>query len=301
MSDIIRRFMVQLSDMVVATPRETPAPPADGNPADAPNEHQSVPQNIPPYSPSPADVGQVRAMLKSTRPALPTEIADIVLDFADYSVKDLLTFNPEAPYRIASRGPGVYGLLLKGPQIRELKQSGGELRDLRIKAVRFEIASHDQGWGGEMGTQGTYNGAFSWFEATILRRNDHSGAGVEPPPDVQPPTKTYAGYSEAYRQFGWDFATDDKGEMLIWPVQKNKVATGETQTREIVWTLDGDGAEGREQTEQLLDEEDTGSGSGDGFVRTLRPGDVICLWARAIYPGWANIVEKATVEVAYSD
>ncbi|KLJ06325.1 hypothetical protein EMPG_10257 [Blastomyces silverae] len=285
--------------MLAAAPRETAARPTDRTAPDAPNESTS--ESIHTYSPSPADVGEVRAMLKSTHPALPTEIADIVLDFADYSVKDMLSFNPGAGYRIVSHGPGVYGLILKGPQIRELKQSGGELRDLRIKAVRFEIASHDQGWGGEAGTRGTYHGAFSWFEATILRRNDRSGAGVEPPPNVEPvvPDRTFIGYSEVYRPFGWDFATDDKGDVLTWLVQKNKVAIKETQTREIVWMLDGDGGKGHEQAKS--EEEDTGSGSGDGFVRTLRPGDVICLWARAIYPGWANVVEKAKIEVAYSD
>ncbi|OJD26318.1 hypothetical protein ACJ73_02304 [Blastomyces percursus] len=295
MPAIIRR----LSDMLAAAPRETAARPTDGTAPDAPNK--STAGNIPTYSPSPADVGEVRAMLKSTRPALPTEIADIVLDFADYSVKDMLAFNPRTDYRIGSHGPEVYGLILKGPQIRELKQSGGELRDLRIKAVRFEIVSHDQGWGGEAGTQGTYHGAFSWFEATILRRKQRSGAGVVPPPNVEPPVpdRTYIGYSEAYRPFGWDFATDDKGDMLIWSVQQNKVAVGEHQTREIVWMLDGDGVKGHEQAKSK--DEDTGSGPGDGFVRTLRPGDVICLWARAIYPGWANVVKKAKIEVAYSD
>ncbi|EEQ85224.1 uncharacterized protein BDCG_08493 [Blastomyces dermatitidis ER-3] len=299
MPAIIRRLMVNLSDMLVAAPHETAARPTDRTAPDAPNE--STAENIPTYSPSPADVGEVRAILKATHPALPTEIADIVLDFADYSVKDIHAFNPRAGYRIGSHGPAVYGLILKGPQIRELKQSGGELRDLRIKAVRFEIASHDQGWGGEAGTQGTYHGAFSWFEATILRRKHRSGAGVEPPPNVEPPVpdRTYAGYSEAYRPFGWDFAADEKGNMLIWPVQKNKVAVGETETHEIVWMLDGDG--GKEHEQAKSENEDTGSGSGNRFVRTLQPGDVICLWARAIYPGWANVVEKAKIEVTYSD
>ncbi|OJD13501.1 hypothetical protein AJ78_06048 [Emergomyces pasteurianus Ep9510] len=254
----------------------------------------------PPYSPSPADVGLVRAYLKSTRPALPTEIADIILNYANYSVKDVATFTPSSVFRITSRGPGVYGLILKGPQIRELKQDGLELRDLKIESVKFEIVSHDQGWGGQ-GMPGSYNHSFSWLEVTILRRASHSEFGVEPPPNIDlDPGDNYttpANYSEAYRQFGWDFATDDKGNMLIWLVQKNRVAKGESLTHEIVWRCENHDGEGQ----YAEFEEATGSGSGEGFVRALQPGDVIFLWARAIYPGWANVVEKAVIEVAYSD
>ncbi|PGH33538.1 hypothetical protein GX50_03610 [[Emmonsia] crescens] len=302
MSAFIRRFIFRApGHQQPAAPSPGPsAQPTAGTPSEPPPESIAEnPVTPPPYSPSPTDIGLARALLKSTQPALPTEIADIILDFADYSVKDVVTFNPSRVFSISSRGPGVYGLVLKGPQIRELKQNGLELRDLKLEAVRFEIASHDQGWGGEWGSEGTYSGAFSWFEATILRRLGHPGVGVEPPPNIGPEDnyKTPADYSEAYRRFGWDFATDDNGNMLIWPVQKNKVARRETQTREIVWMLDGGDGEGH----QAGSKGDAGSGSGEGFVRALQPGDVICLWARAIYPGWANFVEKAVIEVAYSD
>ncbi|KAG5295214.1 hypothetical protein I7I48_12016 [Histoplasma ohiense] len=296
MSNFIRKYILGAPEVSAAVPREPSMHPAAGPSSDI---HTESLDNSIPYSPSPADVGEVRALLKSTHPALPTEIADIILNFADYSVKDVVTFNPSDVYRLSSRGPGVCGLILKGPQIRELKQYGLELRDLRLKSVRFEIASHDQGWGGEPGTQGTYNSAFSWFEVTILRRLDHSSDWVEPTLTLGSDQRyeSYIDYSNAYRRSGWDFATDDNGEMLIWPLQKNKVARRETQTREIVWMLD-DNSEGQQQAEPA---EDSGNGPGRGFVRTLRSGDVICLWARAMYPGWANSVEKAMIEVAYTD
>ncbi|EEH46731.2 uncharacterized protein PADG_02829 [Paracoccidioides brasiliensis Pb18] len=248
-----------------------------------------------PYSPSPTDVGLVRGLLKSTNPALPTEIADIIINYADYSVRDVVTLDPSSAFSVSSRGAGVYGLVLRGPQIRELKQDGLELRDLKLESVRFEIASHDQGWGGELGTEGTYNSSFSWFEAKILRRLHHLSDKLEPPPDLGPMDKyaTPAEYSDAYRPVGWNFVKDGNGRVLTWPVQKNSVATRDTQIREIVWTVDR-----KHQKEEVV--EDSGSGSGEGFIRALQPGDVIFLWARAIYPGWANYVEGAMIEISYS-
>ncbi|OAX80164.1 hypothetical protein ACJ72_05509 [Emergomyces africanus] len=298
MADFIRKLIFPSPDRPPAAAQPglsaQPTPTTSSEPPIANNTE--APISPPPYSPSPTDVGLVRAFLKSTQPALPTEIADIILNFANYSVKDVAAFNPDRNFSITSRGPGVYGLILKGPQIRELKQDGLELRDLKLEAVKFEIVSHDQGWGGEPGTQGSYRNSFSWFEVTILRRVSHSEFGVEPPPNIDGEL-TLADYSQTYRRFGWDFVTDDNENTVIWPIQSNRVARRESQTHEIVWMFeDGDG-----EGQHAESEEDTGSGSGEGFVRALQPGDVICLWARAMYPGWANIVEKAVIEVAYSD
>lgn len=51
------------------------------------------------------------------------------------------------------------------------------------------------------------------------------------------------------------------------------------------------------KSKSKISEED-GSGNGEDFVSTLVPGDRIGVWARAQYPGWANFVSSARIELA---
>ncbi|PGH17203.1 hypothetical protein AJ79_01341 [Helicocarpus griseus UAMH5409] len=289
MSSFFQRFNPFASISPAIIPGALSEPAQESRSGDA-TEPTAIIPNTPCYSPSPTDVGHVRGMLKSTKPALPTELADIILDYADYCVKDVVTFVPSSTFYISSRGPGKYGLLVKGPVIRKFEQDGPELRDLRIESVGFEIASHDQGWGG------TYRCAFSWFEAMIFRRRGDFKAEQELPSDLNMGDNniTPADYSDAHRSSGWDFLRDEDGKELKWHVQNNRVSERTTHTHRILWVPD-DEHRREEQTE------DDGSGSGEGFVRALQPGDVIFLWARAMYPNWANYVEKAMIEVIYSD
>jgi hypothetical protein len=38
-----------------------------------------------------------------------------------------------------------------------------------FRKIEFQLWSHDQGWGGDHGCRGTYNGAYSWFDASVER------------------------------------------------------------------------------------------------------------------------------------
>jgi len=40
--------------------------------------------------------------------------------------------------------------------------------------------------------------------------------------------------------------------------------------------------------------------AGGDFVRALEIGDCIVLYAKAMYPGWANTIQKAEVEVYWA-
>ncbi|KAL1631234.1 hypothetical protein SLS56_004482 [Neofusicoccum ribis] len=51
------------------------------------------------------------------------------------------------------------------------------------------------------------------------------------------------------------------------------------------------------KSKSKISEED-GSGNGEDFISTLVPGDRIGVWARARYPGWANFVSSARIELA---
>ncbi|PGG98857.1 hypothetical protein AJ80_09453 [Polytolypa hystricis UAMH7299] len=246
------------------------------------------------FSPSPTDIGLVRTALKSTKPALPTELADMILDFADYNVKDVAE-NTFLQSRYSVQDPLSAGVVVPGPLIREMKLDGPELRDLKIKSVRFELASRDQGWGGEHNTQGTYNCAWSWFEVTILRPQENPTTATDASEiDFDSRHRDPEDFSDSYQRCGWDFVRDERGKARGWSVQSNRVATREIELHEILWEADG----GKKDLEEPG--EDNGSGTGEGFIGALRPGDLIILWARALFPGWANYVERARVEVEYT-
>ncbi|KAK2806479.1 hypothetical protein FQN50_005762 [Emmonsiellopsis sp. PD_5] len=254
-------------------PGPADASPDDGPGLGAPIAHSHEPSQ--PFFPEPADIGAVRSILKSTGPGLPTELADMILDRAEYCVKDRTVFNPGGSWNVSSNARGK--LVLQAPAIREVEQHGPELRDLKLQAVRFKLESHDQGWGGESGTQGTYSSAWSWFEASIIRRCSPSGVRTSSLTNQEGGAPEE--WAETYQSRGWDFVRDENDKVRLWPVQKNKVATKETETREIVWRPGGSF-------------EGPGSGSGVGFVSSLRPGDVIQLWARAMT---VAIMSKITV------
>ncbi len=80
----------------------------------------------------------------------------------------------------------------------------------------------------------------------------------------------------------------------VWRLQSNRVAHKQYERHKVVWTAEEVGAKESESTV-----EERGAWSGNGFVHTLRPGDKIGLWMRAMYPGWANDVLQASIEVLY--
>ena len=64
----------------------------------------------------------------------------------------------------------------------------------------------------------------------------------------------------------------------VWHLQRNVRASSQETLHEITWT-DEDDPEKKENTKQVL--KDTGTGWGYGFVRQLKPGDRIAIYARA--------------------
>ncbi|KAI0647525.1 hypothetical protein C8Q79DRAFT_1009609 [Trametes meyenii] len=157
----------------------------------------------------------------------------------------------------------------------------------RARRVTWNITSHDQGWGGEH--RNTFQGAFSWYEACIIRPTMPDPHNVEDalrlkvcePKDAQRPLEE-AGYTLVARPGSNSFT---------WLVQCNRVAKREFTEYHVEWAA-----------ADTLDTEDAalnGYGTGDGFIEALRPGDMVGLWMRALYPGWANYLQAASVEVVF--
>ncbi|CAK7567675.1 MAG: hypothetical protein SEPTF4163_005643 [Sporothrix epigloea] len=121
------------------------------------------------------------------------------------------------------------------------------------------------------------------------------------PPSDQPP-----------QNWQFDFPLNPGNDRL----QSNSVASAIYTEYKVAWSWDD---EKPPLLEEVLEEGSTaaagddppsrcplelagrGSDTGDGsFVRNLRVGDVVTVWAKARYPGWSNTVRKMRVDVYWA-
>jgi hypothetical protein len=138
----------------------------------------------------------------------------------------------------------------------------------------FSISSQDQGWGGSSDHHGTYAHSYTWFDAVR-----------EPwyPPDRQP--------------------LEPAHPLLPQPntLQCNALAFGGPITHEITWSyldsLDADSDRARQLAESSGRGRETMNGE---FVRQMKVGDSVALWAKARFPGWENNVHNAEVKVFWA-
>ena len=85
-----------------------------------------------------------------------------------------------------------------------------------------------------------------------------------------------------------------------WCVHRNKRANREWQQHIVVWSCDDDIKEDSDGGKALA-EEGRGRATGNGeFVRNLKLGDVVTLWAKARFGGWANSVKSASIDVYWA-
>ncbi|KAJ6598163.1 acyl-CoA N-acyltransferase [Mycena vulgaris] len=211
------------------------------------------------YPSSPSDVFQVRRILVDF---LPPELVNIIIDDAKYW-----------PRLACARGPAWVSASSTPDNNAALRclvtpafDVGGPGTHLRVKSVRFEIASRDQGWGGEPENHGTYNGSYTWFEAAILR----PGKAPEP-----------LGWRRWAVALGCRRFRPSRPLIQVqnpsepdgcWRVQTNRCASRQTIHHTVLW----------EDIPKADESESNGSGDGAGFLETLAPGDRIGVVARAM-------------------
>jgi hypothetical protein len=83
-------------------------------------------------------------------------------------------------------------------------------------------------------------------------------------------------------------------------LQKNVTATRDTKVHKVTWRFDDnvvtDSLEAAE-----LEKQGRGRDSGNGkFVRDLKVGDVVTVWAKARFPQWLNVVEEVQMDVYWA-
>jgi hypothetical protein len=97
------------------------------------------------HCPTPEDVFAVRSFLLASVPA---ELANLILNEANYWPKATLSFEPENPLVVeASRDErrNAHACCILTSKLCDLLY-GGKDGPCKIKTVCFKIVSHDQGW-----------------------------------------------------------------------------------------------------------------------------------------------------------
>ncbi|KAH9896350.1 hypothetical protein F4778DRAFT_746053 [Xylariomycetidae sp. FL2044] len=188
--------------------RHIPLVPLPTNPSDA----SSPPETSSGHDASTGDVIQVREILIESG-SLPPEIADIILDLAEYWVCTstgteypdglplvvggsesasyvdatencfLIRSNPIGFWEWGSRDLDLWQKEATPKPIRAeytkdqlAKYADGPTLSLKHPArkIVFDITSRDQGWGGHLPDRGTYRSSWTWFDAGVDRfERDH--------------------------------------------------------------------------------------------------------------------------------
>ncbi|PIL24422.1 hypothetical protein GSI_14176 [Ganoderma sinense ZZ0214-1] len=230
---------------------------------------------------------------------LPTELVLEIMDLADYhpavfvELETLVKLNANA---YTPEDPCSSRLYLITPPIPGPRE--GE--NWRMRKVTWYLEGRDQGWGGEH--PGTFNGAWSWYEACIFRpdRTTRSSPEAENAQNEDLTAFLHAHYLHRTTpdivpvleklRVGWSLVPAEGGK-VSWDIQSNKVAGKDYGRYTVEWRAgepaDADLAKGR------------GEGDGKGFIDALQPGDRVGLLMRAQFPGWQNTLRQASVELMY--
>lgn len=233
------------------------------------------------------------------------------------------------------------------------------------RKIVFTLKSRDQGMGGGPGHRGTYNGAYSWFEAglekvtamnesksgipslhqiqnfstvedsnlkspaTLLKASDVAplpqfrlslpsdpanpalDGSTEPSlapvcslRTISPPTTT----TYELRQRGrWRLDESQNPHQFHHPllpsperIQSNVVATRQIKKHVVTWSYN-DHTPHESPEGDALEAMGRGRASANGeYVRNLKVGDVITVWAKARFPAWANFVEEVKMDVYFA-
>ncbi|KAJ6564632.1 hypothetical protein B0H19DRAFT_1259052 [Mycena capillaripes] len=238
------------------------------------------------YPCCPDDVFQVRRFLVEF---LPPELVNTILDDAQYWPRIRCTSNAATVHASSNSYHNASLRCLITPAFPSSETLGGPAACLRVKLIKFGIFSHDQGWGGHPQDHGTYQGSYTWFEATILR------PGKAPALEGWRRWALALGYTK-FRPIRPLFEVTNWCEPDgRWRVQTNRCTISEPKYHTIVWQ-----AEGSEGSDIPSEFEKNGSGDGAGFIERLAPGDRIGVVARAMFPGWVNHVGLIEVIVYYA-
>lgn len=286
------------------------------------------------FEPDLDDVFAVKDLLKRAGP-LPDEIALMILDSAEYWACSSTTVDytglpqkhlllrgtqTENQFLVRSEPLGMTNWSPDDQEAWRLQAIPQELKaeiprsklqnyiDERLESVLenpcrkivFKIQSNDQGWGGNLGERGTFNGSWTWFDAGLERFAAETGASdtsLQKNPNItvnmlRPvwPKPIADGSDSTRYNHELHAAPDHK-------IQSNRTASRQTQEHVVEWRYNDDVDPEMSAADELNDA-GRGRATGNGeFVRSLRLGDVVTVWGRARFGGWQNHIKKVEVKV----
>lgn len=191
------------------------------------------------------------------------------------------------------------------------------------RKIVFTLRSRDQGWGGSFSDRGSYRGSWTWFEAG-KERFDRNAPYPKDTPEKKAPVQGVveeeaAGsstlgrsnelptpYFPVYAARSIHPALEPGQEAFhheLHPspklmIQRNKAATRQLTTHKVVWSWKDDiDPLSSEKLSELGRGPETGNGD---FVRNLTLGDVVTVWAKARFGGWANHIESVKVDIYWA-
>lgn len=95
-------------------------------------------------------------------------------------------------------------------------------------------------------------------------------------------------------------AEGEEEEGRCWLVQRNRNTAKDPEDHVVEWRAGEKPEVSEEDAGDRTADLGTGSGTADGFLEELRPGDRLVLLAHALYPGWTNKVHNAEVKLEFS-
>ncbi len=190
------------------------------------------------------------------------------------------------------------------------------------RKIVFTITSRDQGWGGDRDDRGTYKGSFTWFDVGIDRIQAIDV--TKHAPEMTSRTGYAAGCQLGKRNNQTDLSPiscelhpvmpstiKDPSDLSRYKfdhpflppatrLQSNLTATGTSKEHVITWTYD-DCIDPESPEGEALEEAGRGKASANGqYVRNLKVGDAVTVWARTRFGGWRNIVNACKIDVYWA-
>jgi hypothetical protein len=201
-------------------------------------------------------------------------------------------------------------------QTKDLIQRWVEVNSIKTikqpcRKIVFTIWSHDQGWGGAGSDQGTFRGSYTWFDVGHERIEAHDSASNSEdlrrfylPPDPTKPEQNKEPISCILRTLTPPFNSENHlHHPFLHPTNhiiRNRTAQTEVQKHVITWSHT-DNISPADDDAKFIDRCGRGPASGNGeFVRNLKVGDTVTVWARARFPGWENVIQYCQIDVYWA-
>ncbi|KIM38524.1 hypothetical protein M413DRAFT_242934 [Hebeloma cylindrosporum] len=267
---------------------------------------------IPQPSYAPEDITLVQEILLLF---LPPELADAVVGLAEYWPYVGISHNSFNSAYSALDAPDhdAQWCFLVSPPIPSCQGTDGSSLPTTVKMVKFLIKTYDSSWGGrkEQGSKG--EGFKTWFETSILK-------GQEPDIDLTDHNPELATREGGVRPNDWYASVVSRPGMYINGFRDVRVTTAPPNTLDTRkrWHVTDNSTTHHPQSDDGWDEivwrfddqvdidtmADTstgrGRGTGVGFLNSLLVDDRIILMARALSPGWIDMIFNVKIEIYYA-